>query len=109
MSQSSANFSEKAAARSLLNRIKAQRLARNWTQREMAKRSGISFATYKNFEQGMGNITLLNLLKILGILNSLDRLAELVPPTVPAEKETLETLERSPRQRASLKRSSMSL
>jgi transcriptional regulator with XRE-family HTH domain len=109
MRQSTANFSEKAAARSLLDRIKAQRLARNWTQQEMAKRSGISFAAYKNFEQGFGNITLLNLLKVLGILNCLDRLAELVPLPIPMEEETLETLERPPRYRASEKRSSKSL
>jgi len=98
-------FTEKSAARSLLDRIKGQRLSRNWTQREMANRSGISVAAYKNFERGVGNITLLNLLKILGILNCLDRFAELVPATVPPEKETLETLGRAPRVRASARRS----
>ncbi|ATC65822.1 hypothetical protein CMV30_18740 [Nibricoccus aquaticus] len=99
------SFSEKAAAAQLLDRIRAQRLGRNWSQLEMAQRAGVSYAAYKAFERGVGNITLINLLKILSVLNCLDRLAELVPPVVPAEKETLATLEKPKRVRATARRS----
>jgi transcriptional regulator with XRE-family HTH domain len=101
---------DRAAAQQLLKRLRAHRLARNWTQDEMAKRAGMSRATYQNFEGGYGNPTLSNLMRILGILGFTDRIAELVPE--PAEPQTLESLrartEPTERVRASRKRTSSS-
>lgn len=70
--------------RTLVERVRQQRLSRLWTQAEAAKRAGISRSAYQDFEAGVGNITLLNLARVLAIFNLSDRLAELVPaPTAP--------------------------
>jgi len=92
---------DRYAVRDLLKRIRAHRLARNWSQSEMAARAGMSRATYQNFEGGFGNPTLENLMRILGILGFSENITELVP-----EVETVETLEmvaRPLRQRARAK------
>ena len=101
---------DRAAAQQLLKRLRAHRLARNWTQDEMARRAGMSRATYQNLEGGYGNPTLSNLMRILGILGFTDRIAELLPE--PEEPQTLESLrahaEPAARVRASRKRASAS-
>jgi len=89
---------ERAIVRALLERLRAQRLRRNWTQAELARRAGISVQSYQNFETGHGNITLGNLLRILGILGFADRLSLLVPE--PEEERTVRGASRPPRQRA---------
>lgn len=93
--------SDREAVRMLLARIREHRLDRNWSQAEMARRAGISRASYQNFENGYGNITLANLVRILGILGFTDRLAHLLPPVEP--KRTLASLEQPSRQRARTK------
>jgi transcriptional regulator with XRE-family HTH domain len=93
---------ERAVVRGLLARLRAQRLRRNWTQAEFARRAGISVQSYQNFETGYGNITLAHLLRILGILGCADRLALLVPE--PEEQRTLRDVSRPPRQRARAKK-----
>tara|TARA_R110002050_G_scaffold46210_1_gene108755 strand:+ start:181 stop:531 length:351 start_codon:yes stop_codon:yes gene_type:complete len=87
------SLGDRTAVRRLLERIRAQRLARNWTQSEMARRAGMSRATYQNFEGGYGNPTLANLMRVLGILGVADRVADLVPE--PEESQTLASLQRS--------------
>jgi transcriptional regulator with XRE-family HTH domain len=89
---------DREAVRLLLTRIRQHRLKYNWSQAEMARRSGLSRATYQDFENGYGNITLTNLAKILGVLSLTNRLAQMVPPI--AEEQTLEFLTRAPRKRA---------
>ena len=51
-------------------RIRERRLARTWTQDEMAKRSGLKTATYVLFER-TGKISLIRLLKVLEVLDLL--------------------------------------
>lgn len=38
-------------AQEIAQRVKLRRKEKKWTQEEMAKRSGMSFASYKRFEQ----------------------------------------------------------
>lgn len=92
--------------RQLLTRVRTQRVARNWTQAEMARRAGLSRATYQNFEGGYGNPTLENLLRILSVLNLVDRVADLVPPVEePQTLESIHAMSRSrPRRRANSRR-----
>ncbi len=89
---------ERALVRGLLERVRAHRLRRNWSQAELARRAGISVQSYQNFETGHGNITLANLLRILGVLGLASRIALLVPE--PEEERTLKDISRPPRQRA---------
>jgi len=94
---------ERAVVRGLLERVRAHRLKRNWSQAELARRAGISVQSYQNFETGHGNITLAHLLRILGVLGLASRLALLVPE--PEEERTLKEVSRPPRQRARAKKS----
>jgi DNA-binding XRE family transcriptional regulator len=81
-------LSGRAAVRSLLARLREQRLARNWSQAELARRAGISRASYQNLETGYGNPTLVSLVRVLDVLGFAGRLADLVP-----EVESVRTLE----------------
>ncbi len=92
---------ERMVVRTLLARLRAHRLRRNWTQAELARRAGISVQSYQNFETGYGNITLANLLRILGIFGFADRLSLLVPEL--EEVRTLRDVTRPARQRARAK------
>jgi transcriptional regulator with XRE-family HTH domain len=89
-------FSDRAVLQTLVTNVRDQRLARNWSQAEMARRCGISRAAYQNFEAGVGNLTLLNLTRLLGVLGFSARMAELVPPAAPVAIEAV----RQKRQRA---------
>ena len=95
--------SEREAVRTLLIRLREQRLARNWSQAEMARRAGVSRASYQNFELGYGNITFENLVRVVGILGYAARLADLVPPV--EEVRTLESIKQPVRLRARKARS----
>ena len=55
-----------------------QRLARNWTQQELARRSGASLPTVQRIEaKGSGNIdSLLKIARVLGLLEDLLRALE---------------------------------
>jgi DNA-binding XRE family transcriptional regulator len=99
-----ARAGERVVVRTLLARLRAQRLRRNWTQAEIARRAGISVQSYQNFETGYGNITLANLLRILGILGLANRLSLLVPEL--EEERTLHDVSRPARQRARAKKPS---
>ena len=90
--------SDRDALRTLVERVRDQRLARNWTQSEMALRCGLSRRAYQDFEFGEGNLTLRNLSRLLGVLGFTERLRELVPP--PAPKLTLDDVVRPRRLRA---------
>ncbi|HVU32799.1 MAG TPA: helix-turn-helix transcriptional regulator [Opitutaceae bacterium] len=88
---------DRTVLRTLVERVRQQRLSRLWTQAEAARRAGLSRSAYQDFEAGVGNITLLNLSRVLGIFNLSDRLAELVPP--PTAPVTLPELLKKPRVR----------
>lgn len=57
-------------AQQIASRVKDRRLELNLTQKGMASRSGLKFATYRRFEQ-TGEISLRGLLQIGFALNSL--------------------------------------
>lgn len=53
----------------LARRVKALRLERGWTQQEIADRSGIALATYRQFERS-GRVSLERLLRLAVILDA---------------------------------------
>lgn len=89
---------DRSVVRQLLARVRAQRLSRNWSQAEMARRAGLSRPSYQNFEGGFANITLANLVRILGVLGFSSRVGDLVPEV--EEERTLQSAYRRSRQRA---------
>ena len=93
---------DREAVRTLLSRVRQHRLRHNWSQAEMARRVHLTRATYQNFENGYGNLTLANLVRVLGVLGLTNNLAQLVPPAV--EEPTLVSLMQPTRQRARAKR-----
>lgn len=58
------NSSEKLIVKFVANRIRGLRLARGWTQEELANESEISLAQIKRIELGYINTSLLALFKI---------------------------------------------
>lgn len=66
--------------RLLAQRVKALRLERGWTQRELAERAGLALDTYRRFER-TGRISLERLLKLAVILDARSGIDQLfVPP-----------------------------
>jgi transcriptional regulator with XRE-family HTH domain len=55
-------------ARLLAGRVRALRLQRGWTQKELAARSGLTLPTYRRFER-TGRISLDRLLKVAVVLD----------------------------------------
>jgi transcriptional regulator with XRE-family HTH domain len=94
--------SDREAVRILLSRVRQHRLRHNWSQAEMARRVHLNRATYQNFENGYGNLTLANLVRVLGVLGLTNNLAQLVPPVT--EEPTLASLIQPIRQRARARR-----
>lgn len=97
---------DRQVIRSFLERIRLQRLSRNWSQAEMARRVGLSRRAYQDFENGYGNITLTNLVRVLGTLGVSQRLVDLVP--APAVEPPMEDLLKPARQRARAKSTGIS-
>lgn len=80
----------------LAERVKARRLERGWTQREIAERTGIALATYRRFER-TGRIALERLLKLAVILDAQAGFEDLF---VPARARSLAELEQREQQKA---------
>lgn len=76
------------------------RLQRNLTQQVIAERSGVSFNTVSNFEQGKG-ASLRSFLAICRTLGKVDWIKTLPPPMGVSPIEMLKRLDRPVRQRAS--------
>ncbi len=93
---------DRKVVRTLLERVRQHRLQRNWSQEEMATRTGLSRLAYLNFENGYGNITLANLVRVLGVLGMTNNLMLLVPPVT--VEPTLEKLLEPAKLRSSRKR-----
>ncbi len=78
-------------------RLREQRLARGWTQQELAERAGVGLSTLKLFEhEGKGSLQ--RLAKIAVALNLDGELRQLFAE--PKSYESLDAVEASTRQRA---------
>ena len=80
--------------------IRQLRLQRNLTQQVVAERSGVSFNTVGNLEQGKG-ASLRNFLSICRTLGKLDWIKTLPPPMGVSPIEMLKRMDKPMRQRAS--------
>ncbi len=64
----------------LAQRVKEYRLAERMSQKDLAERSGVSYATISHFEQGAHpNITLNNFCSLLRAIGMENRMEELLP------------------------------
>lgn len=81
-------------------RIALHRLARNWTQAELARHAGIGRATVQRLERGDG-VETSSLMKVLRALDALDALDGALPAAVKLPVAELERQRRRERQRAS--------
>lgn len=68
-------------ARSVAKRVRRERLARAWTQRELAERAGTSLSSLRRFER-TGEIAFLTLVRIAVALDAVDGLAALFPERI---------------------------
>lgn len=84
-------------ARDIGRRMRTFRLARGWTQAELAKRAGIALSTLKLFES-KGQISFLRLVRLAVILDVDGELRELFSP--PLVVESIDAIKRSQRLRA---------
>lgn len=64
--------------RGLAARVKALRLARNWTQKALAERAGLKLQTYRVFER-TGKISLERLTRLAQVLDAIDEFDQLFP------------------------------
>jgi len=84
----------------IAQRVKAIRLEHNWTQAEVAKRSGVTLGSLRRFEQ-TGEISLGNLYRISAALLRLNDWNHLFQPKPIRTIEEIERLNNSrPRKRA---------
>lgn len=88
-------------ARELGQRLKRQRLARGWTQEEVAERSGIGLSSLKALE-GQGKGTLVRFLQVVSVLGVIDECVGLFAENRVAE--SLEAVYRAERKRAPRRR-----
>lgn len=66
-------------ARLLAERLRAERLRREWKQETLAERSGVSLPTIRRYER-TGRTSIENLLKLSHALGRLDEFADLLKP-----------------------------
>jgi len=80
-------------------RVKQLRLHRGWTQRELARRAGITLATYRRFER-TGRISLERVMQLAIVLNAVRGVRDLfrLPPAASLDeverRERLQTRKR---------------
>ena len=77
-------------ARTLAHRAKAVRLFQGWTQATLARRAGVTVASYRRFE-ATGKSSLELILKVAHALGRLDEFATLLTPPPAASIEELAT------------------
>jgi transcriptional regulator with XRE-family HTH domain len=63
----------------LAERVRAERLRRQWKQQTLAERSGVSLPTLRRYER-TGRASLANMLKLCHALGRLDEFAHLLKP-----------------------------
>ncbi len=78
--------------RAIARRVRTLRIARGWTQKEMAERSDIRLPTYRRFEH-TGEVSLKRLLKIALVLDALDGFDAVFPQTAATSLDELERLD----------------
>ncbi len=89
-------------AQILAGHIKALRLLRGWTQATLARRAGVTAASYRRFET-TGKASLLLLLKVAHTLARLDEFSLLFQPPAARSIEELEQRTATPtRKRGSI-------
>lgn len=76
----------------LAERVKALRVARGFTQKELSERAGLSYGTFKLFEQE-GRISLDRLLQIALVIGKPDGVFALFPEENYASLDELERLD----------------
>ena len=95
------NNSFDAIIKGIAERVKERRLERNLTQKAFAKRVGVGYDAYRNFEN-TGDITLRNLILCAIALDDMDGFAELfVKKSYQSIDELLKTKETKKRKRGS--------
>ncbi len=82
-------------ADSLARRVKALRLLKGWTQTTLARRAGVSGASFKRFES-TGRASLELVLKVAHALARLDEFDKLLQPPPAQSIEELERLSARP-------------
>ncbi len=87
-------------------RLRQQRLARLWTQQDLAARAGVALSAVKKLESG-SNATLRTLVKVSQAMSLMQDLAETFQPKVAASIAEMERAARAPRQRARRPRASV--
>lgn len=85
-------FTPKELQLQLSERVKALRVARGFTQKELAERAGLSYGTFKLFEQE-GKISLDRLLQIAVVIGKPDGVLALFPEENYASLDELERLD----------------
>lgn len=91
-----------SVAQDLAQRLRALRLARRWTRRTLAERSGVSEGSLKRFEN-TAQVSLENLLKLCGALGRLGDFDDLLQPPPARSIADLERRAEAPsRQRGSV-------
>lgn len=80
---------DEAILREVGGRLAGRRLARNWTQGEVAEKAGVSKRTVERMESGEVAGRLTGLVRILRALDLLERLDLLVPEVGPEPVEEL--------------------
>lgn len=88
-------------AANLSERLKELRLFKKWKRATLAKRSGVTEASLKRFEQ-TGKVSLENLLKLVFALGRLDEFDELLSPPTAQSIGELEQLEKQTPKRGSV-------
>jgi transcriptional regulator with XRE-family HTH domain len=76
-------------ASQLAERVRAERLRREWKQKTLAERSGVSLPTIRRYER-TGRTSVENLLKLCHALGRLDEFAGLLEPPPASSIEELE-------------------
>jgi len=75
-------------ARTVATRVRDRRLARAWTQSELAERSGMSLSSLRRFER-TGQIALLSLIRLAIALDGVEGLMGLFPETADSLDDVL--------------------
>ncbi len=96
------SLSDQAIEEEIGNRIKSLRLRKNITQKALAKRTTLSYATIQRLEYGGGS-SISTLIAVLRELESLDEIDNFIPP-VSVSPLQLARMQGRRRQRASGKR-----
>ncbi len=85
------------------SRLRLHRLARVWTQQELAARAGVALSAVKNLESG-GNATLRTMIKVAQAMSLTQDLAGTFEPQAIASIAEMERAAAPPRQRVRRRR-----